>query len=518
MRSAEEVMTVANILSQGKQLYPEKTALIFGDRAWSYRQLDEVTDRLAAAFLDIGVKLGDRVAFLLPNSPELLFCYFACFKIGAIAVPLNIRLKGSELEYIINHSEPKILVSHEKFFPEIALIRSKLTSISSYYIVGNSMENTDVKSFDLLTIDETIPELDFPAIDLDKIAVILYTSGTTDRPKGVIHTHHTLQKTVDYNVATIDLKSQEIIGGMLPIFHIFGFTLQMLSPLSVGATLVLLPHFDAKLVLESIERHRITLLYGLPVMFNALVNTSEANLYDISSLKCCFGGGDAIAEALNDRMLAQFGVEIYQGCGMSEVIPYTLNCPPAANRVGSIGLVSRGMAVRLVDSQSRDVPPGEVGEVIVKSAAMTVGYWQNPAATAELIRDGWLYTGDLAKVDADGYYWFVSRRKEIIIRGGSNISPLEVEAILYQHPAVREAGVIGIPDDTFGETVKAFVALKPSTTATVAELRAFMGDRLASYKVPETIEFLAELPKGLTGKIHRKTLKNIHLAGSTSER
>lgn len=348
----------------------------------------------------------------------------------------------------------------------------------------------------------------FPKINNDTVAAILYTSDTTARPKGVTHTHYSLQRTGVYHAQQVGLNSADISGVMLPLCHIFGFALQLVAAVSVGATLVIIPHFEPALVLQNLDRHGVTKLYGLPVMYNALVNYPDVADYQLNDLQICFAGGDAVPATLQQKFPEITGVEIMEGCGMTEVIPYAMNPMNGEKRVGSIGKVAVGMKLRLVDEGGKDVRQGEVGEILVKSDAMMVGYWDNPEATTAVLKDEWLHTSDLARIDEDGYYWFVSRKKQIIIRGGSNISPLEVEAVLYQHPAVREAGVIGVPSRTWGEIVQAFVVLRSGYSITKAELIEFMRPRIATYKIPEAIAFLPELLKGLTGKIHRKTLRD----------
>jgi long-chain acyl-CoA synthetase len=499
-------MTLHDFLRQGKATYPNKTALIFGDLRWTYAELDEITDHLATSLSQLGIQTGDRVAFHLGNCPELIFGYFACFKLGAIAVPLNIRMKAAELEYVLNHCQARICISQPDLYPEVQMIRENLSDLNDIYLIGNANKFVNTKLFAEL-LEPSHQGITFPNLPIHSVAAILYTSGTTARPKGVTHTHETLKKTVLYNVEAAEQTFEDRISGMLPMSHIFGFTLQMLSPLSIGATLIILPKFDPELALQAIQQHRATKLYGLPVMYNALVNHPTATRYDLSSVGVGFAGGDAVPVVLQQKMQAIFGVELAEGSGMTEVIPYCLNRPGSRNRVGSIGPASVGMTLRLVDEQGQDVAPGAVGEILVKSDATMIGYWNNPEATAEVLKEGWMHTGDLAYQDAEGYYWFVSRRKEIIIRGGSNISPLEVEAVLYQHPAVREAAVVGVPDGAIGERVYAFVAVQAGQSVTESDLREFVAERIAAYKVPETITFLPELPKGLTGKIHRKTLK-----------
>jgi long-chain acyl-CoA synthetase len=286
----------------------------------------------------------------------------------------------------------------------------------------------------------------------------------------------------------------------------------MVTGILNGARLVLMGRFDPEQVLRTIEEHQATRVVGLPTMLQALVDHPRAGQYSLRSLRTCIGGGDAVPVALQERFRERFGIDILEGCGMTEVIPFTLNVP-GAHRPGSIGKACPGMTIRLVDDAGRDVAPGTVGEIWVASEGAMIGYWQEQEISAATIVDGFVRTGDLARVDEDGFYWFMGRKKEIIIRGGSNISPLEVEEVLYQHPAVRECGVVGVPDAAMGEAVWAFVAVVDGRKASAEELKDFLGGKLAAYKVPERIEFLGELPKGATGKVHRRTLRDSAISG-----
>ncbi|MEM9508792.1 MAG: long-chain-fatty-acid--CoA ligase [Cyanobacteria bacterium P01_E01_bin.35] len=486
--------------------FPEQTAIIFGDRKYSYREFDDITDKIAVSLIQSGIHQGDRIALHLANCPEIVFCYYACFKIGAIAVPINARLKAPEIEYILSHCQAKICISQEDLFPEIQLIQDNLATCQTYFLVGNNAEFADVNQFSQL-LNPKIDKTELPRIDPNAVAAISYTSGTTGLPKGVTHTHKSLQLTATYHARQVHLTHTDVCGVVLPLTHIGGIAFEMLTALSIGATLVIISPPDPILVLQNLQQNCVTYFVGMPVLFNALVNYPNADDYNLDALRICLAGGDAVPASLQQHFAELFRVEIREVCGMTEVIPYALN-PQKDNRVGSIGKPARGMQLRLVNEQGQDIAPGKTGEILVKSDAMMVGYWKDPEATTAVFTDGWLHTGDLAWMDEDGYYWFVSRKKDIIIRGGSNISPLEVEGVLYQHPAIREAAVIGVPNPTWGEVVRAFVALRAEYETTAAELREFMRPRIADYKIPEKITVLSELPKGSTGKIHRQTLRD----------
>jgi len=499
-------MALSDAVRRARERQPEKPALIVGERRWSYEQFDEITDRIGAALLRRGLQPGDRVALHFANSAEIVFGYYACFKIGAVAVPLNIRLKGPELEYVINHCGARFYLGQSELFSELQVVRAHLESVEEYYLAGDADAFPQTRPFAEL-MAQPAGEISFPDVPDDAIAAILYTSGSTARPKGVTHSHATAEQLAAGCVAALQMHGEQLFGCFVPLVHMSGFGLQMLPALSLGATLLVIPRFEPEAVLRSLQEHRAQVIAGLPVMYNDLVHCRSAAAFDLGTLESCLAGGDSVPTELQRQFRQRFGVEITEGHGMTEVCPCFVNPVRGEKKPGSIGVPSPGTSARLVDDAGRDVPPGAVGEILVRSEAIMVGYWADPEATAAALQEGWLRTGDLARRDEDGYYWFVGRKKQIIIRGGSNISPLEVEEALCQHPAVREAGVVGVPDPTWGETVRAYVALKEGEETSEADLQWFVRERIAAYKVPEAILFLPELPKGLTGKIDRRALR-----------
>jgi long-chain acyl-CoA synthetase len=502
-------MPLAEHLSRAVDIDAEHVALFAGGRRWTYGDLDEISDRLAASLARLGIEKGDRVAIHLANCPELVFAYYACFKLGAISVPINNRFAAPEIEYALNHSACRVCISQPDLYAGVASIRAALTTVEHFFLVdagGDASLPTGTRAFSDL-VERPADGAAFPPVPVDAVAAILYTSGTTSRPKGVTHTHRSLSATVDHHGKHIDLRSDDVVCVVPPLCHIFGFATQMIGSVWARACMMLLPRFDPEAVLRAVQGHQATRLVGLPTMLQALVSHPGAAEFSLRSLRTCIGGGDAVPVALQDRFLATFGVTILEGCGMTEVIPFTLNMP-GAHRRGSIGRVCPGMEIRLVDDAGRDVPSGAVGELLVRSDAAMIGYWLEPEISAATLAGGYVHTGDLARVDDDGYYWFMGRKKEIIIRAGSNISPLEVEEALYQHPTVRECGVVGVPDADVGEVVWAYVAPRDHEPLTAEDLQAFLAERIAPYKVPEAIRFRGELPKGPTGKIHRRTLRD----------
>jgi len=504
-------MPLADAVRTAATQHPARTALIVEQDRWSFSEFDAVTDRVAARLMASGIAPGDRVALHFTNGFPIAAAYYACFKAGAIAVPLNTRMKRAELAYVLNHSGARLYLGHANLYAELHEGRSGLEQLADVFLTGDLSPFPSVRPLEQLT-DPGGPiataDVTWPVINEDAPAVIMYTSGTTARPKGVTHTHRTLTQLAVTGIAVADVHLNDVSGIVLPTCHIFGLSV-LVSTLIAGNTVVMIPRFELPFVLEQLQQHGVTIFGALPVMLNAMLHTPGAATYDLSRLRACFAGGDAVPTEVHRRFKETFRVDVTEACGMTEVQPYAVNPLYGRGKVGSIGLAAPETTLRLVDPFDRDVETGASGEVLVRSGAMMVGYWNDPAATAATIVDGWLRTGDLARLDEDGYYWFVGRTKEIIVRAGSNISPLEVEDALYQHPAVREVGVVGVPNAELGEVVRAFVALKSGATATSEELRAFVGERLAAYKVPESITFLPDLPKGLTGKVQRKALKEM---------
>ncbi len=502
-------MTLHATLEQGAKAFGDRCWLRFEDAAWSYAEGDALTEKIARGLALQGVRPGDRVALLLANSPELVFCYFACFKAGAVAVPLNTRFQVAELIYALNHSGAKILIGQPDLVAPLLSERDELTGLERIFVVGGDIPGTE--SFSAL-VRETPTQLS--VVTDDQLAVVLYTSGTTSRPKGVMHSHATLlRQNANYlEVLGADTYAQTLIS--LPLCHIAALTICLLAGTEAGGTHTILPRFEPGAVLRSIGENRITFAGGLPAMVNALVNYPDAGTYDLSSLKVFIAGGDCVPLEMQNRFRELFGVVIEELCGMTEVVycmqPFNLG----QRRAGSIGKPIGDVRIRLEDANGNEVPDGEVGEIVVHSGAVTLGYWNDPENTKAALKSGGMHTGDLARRDADGFLWFAGRAKDIIIRGGSNISPGEVEDVLYTHPAVYEAGVVGVPCSELGQRVRAYVALKPGARATDKELIDWAGKSIAAYKVPESVAFLAALPKGVTGKVLRKALRDLEPAAA----
>jgi len=495
-------MSLTAALNHSRTRNPQKAAIVFGEQSWTYAEFDELTDNIAGNFLPAGLETGDRIAFHLLNGPELALGYFGCLKAGCIAVPINTRLKGPEIDYILRHSGSACYVGQPDLYADVAKSCPAFAALDLRYLTGDPPDMRTGTFAGLLRPTADVSSI--PEIAPDHVAAILYTSGTTARPKGVIHSHETLAQ-MAHAMRHMRLDQDQVIVVMSSMAHLVGFGMAFLSGLLNGATVIITRPFDFENVLRAYAKWSCTYAMGLPVMFHGLLQAYTEAPQNIASGRFYFCGGDSVPPALQEAFQAALGpvCEVY---GTTEIAPASWNRPDHV-RVGSIGQPGEGVAFRLVDSDGRDVRPGDVGEICVQGPHLMTGYWQDPDASQAAIRDGWFHTGDLASCDADGFYWFAGRKKEIIIRGGSNISPQEVEAVLYQHPAVAEAGVVGLPNHLWGEVVVAFVALRTGQAVTEAELIAFARKRLADYKTPESIIFRTELPKGPTGKIQRRALR-----------
>ena len=496
-------MSLGELLHARADQAPQSTALFCGDRTMSYAELDASSDGLAAWLLREGFEPGDRVAIQWPNAIEAVQLYFAAFKAGLIAVPINLRLKPAEIVWVVENSGASLCFCHAA--------------------LADGMRQTGVRVLTELPAFAAATAA-LPPPDDEAPALILYTSGSTGRPKGAVHSQRSLLVTGELCTQDFEDTFRDVVKPrgllMTPLMHASGLYV-LLSSARLGEPCVLLPMFDPAAALDAIERFRCTLTLALPAMMQFILEEQVRKPRDLSSLKVIFAGGDSVPVALQERVRAVMGVGMVEGLAQTETGPSIVN-PVRAPKLGSLGVADRGVDLRIVDGAGIDVPDGVPGELLVRSPAVCSGYWQNPEATADALRDGWFYTGDLVSRDADGYYWFRGRLKEIIIRGGSNISPQEVEEALYTHPEILEAGVVGLPHDVWGEMVVAVIALRDGATSGADDIREHARQTLADYKVPEQVHFLPVLPKGATGKVHRKALKDMltdavpHSPGSQS--
>jgi long-chain acyl-CoA synthetase len=489
---------LASLLTDSAARHGERTAIKLDDGAMSYAQLDEASARLAGLLAQHGFQPGDRVGVMLPNVPYFPIAYYGILRAGGVVVPMNVLLKEREVAYYLGDSGAKLLLAWHDFGAEA---RPGAEAAGAELIEVAPRET-------MARIMAAEPRGELAHVADEDTAVILYTSGTTGKPKGAELTHANLYGNAKTKVETlIQLRDGDVILGALPLFHSFGQTAAMNAGMMAGVCLTLLPRFDGLKALQIMERDRVTVFLGVPTMYFAMLAVPAQERPDTSSLRTCISGGASLPVEVLHAFEAQFGCAILEGYGLSETSPVaSFNHPGSERKPGSIGTPIRDVEMKVVDEQDRDVPVGEVGEIVIKGPNVMKGYWQRPEATAEAMRGGWFHSGDLAKVDEDGYFFIVDRKKDLIIRGGYNVYPREVEEVLYEHPAVAEAAVVAIPDPSLGEEVGAAVALKAGAEATPEELQAFVKERVAAYKYPRHVWLVPELPKGATGKILKREI------------
>ena len=500
--------TLAELVGDAAQRDGAKPALIFADTPISYADLNSRIERAANGLAASGIAKGDRVALLVPNIPEFVVAYYAILRCGAIVVPINVLYKAAEIAYVLQDSEAKALILFDGFAPQGIAGAEKAPSVSKIIIVGDVVSK-GTTSWEAL-MDASAPERLPVKVTPDDIATICYTSGTTGRSKGAMLTHRNFIANCEQLDRTERgcAKESDVLLLVLPLYHIYAMNCAMNAYLRAGATIVLVRRFDALQVLEQIQKHRCNFFHGAPPMYVTWVNTPTLGDYDLSSMRVAFSGAAPLPIQVLDRFHAVTGVEIVEGYGLTETSPVThSNCAVPLSKPGTVGPPIPGVEARLVDEEDRDVPPGEPGEIVCRGENITIGYWRNPAATAEALRNGWFHTGDIATIDEDGYYHIVDRKKDMINSGGCKVWPREVEEVLFKHPAVREAAVVAMPDAHWGERPVAYIALKEGQTATQEELIAYCKEHLASYKAPCLIKFQEALPKLPTGKVLRRVLR-----------
>jgi long-chain acyl-CoA synthetase len=496
---------LATILRESAAASPDRPLLRIGSLELSYRQVDVMSGRVAAGLRAAGLQRGDTLAMQLPNLPEFVFAYFGALKVGVTVVPLNPLLKAPEVAYHLQDSGARLLVTFDAFAGEAAKGAAEADD-ARVFVVGSPVEGTS--PFDDLYGAEDGGDIE--PMNSDDTAVIIYTSGTTGRPKGAELTHFQMYMAATVAADTFGYRTDDVSMAVLPLFHVFGLSSVMNCAIRSGATLVLVPRFEVGAVLDAIEQHRVTVFCGVPTMFVALLH-ADLTGRDVSSLRVCVSGGASIpGEVLKGFEAVYPGAPVLEGYGLSETCALaTFNRSAEDRRVMSIGKRMWGVEIRVVDSHDHELPtgPDSVGEIVLRGHNVMKGYRGRPEATEDAMRGGWFHTGDLGYQDEDGFFYIVDRKKDLVIRGGFNVYPREIEEVLHEHPAVREAAVIGRPDARLGEEVVAFIALKKGTPATPEEVIAFCKERLAAYKYPREVVVLDELPKGGTGKVLKAELR-----------
>ncbi|MFF9408360.1 long-chain fatty acid--CoA ligase [Streptomyces anandii] len=489
---------LATLLVSSATAHGARIAVRHDATALTYEQLDEATARLAGALHEQGIRPGDAVAMSMPNVALFPVVYYGILRAGGVVVPMNPLLKAREAAFVLRDSGARLALAHPTCAGEVAQAAAG---------TGTACLVTESEAVEAL-LPAAPPMAGIVERADDDTALILYTSGTTGTPKGAELTHRNLlTNTVTTARTLLLLGPEDALFGGLPLFHAFGQTCAMNASVAAGATLTLLPRFDAGRALEVMRRDGVTVFLGVPAMYSALLRARRSGGSDASTLRLAVSGGAALPVEVLHGFERDFGATVLEGYGLSETSPVAaFNHPDRPRRAGSIGTPVRGVEMRLLADDGTPVEPGAVGEIAVRGENVMKGYLNNPDATAHALRDGWLRTGDLARVDEDGFYFIVDRKKDLIIRGGYNVYPREIEEVLYGHPAIAEAAVVGVPDAVHGEEVAALVVLRAGEEAAPEAIRDYVRERVAAYKYPRIVSLTAVLPKGPTGKILKREI------------
>jgi long-chain acyl-CoA synthetase len=510
-------MLIGDMLRRDARLYSKKVGVIDSGRSFTYSEVNSRANRLAHALSGLGIKKGDKVAFMGNNCHEFVEYYFALAKSGFVSVPVNARFSSEEASYILSHSESLALIYTEDVQAIASKMRGAATGVQ--WMISTGKGGKGILSYEDL-LGRASEEEPLQELKPDDVAMIMYTSGATGLPKGVITTQRNIMSNTNTMCLELSIASHDITVLVMPLYHNGGFWPTM-SIFYRGGTLILLPHFDLEAMLKTIGERKVTFLNVVPTMLLRMVSHPNLSAYPIESLRLIMYAGAPIPlEQLKKAMRILGPHRFYNSLGCTEASGNLLSFPttdhalegPMASKLGSVGKDAMGVEIAIVDEEGNELPPGKVGEIAGRGDNITVGYLKMPEETAEVYKNGWLHTGDMGYRDEDGYVFVVDRKKDIIISGGENVASREVEDVLYGHPAVREASVIGVPHEEWGEAVKAVVALKPEFTGKVDEgdLIDFCRQRLAGYKKPRSIDFVAELPKNAAGKIDKGTLKKYY--------
>lgn len=511
-----------NLVSRVRQQaaeQPEKVAYHFMGKDTTYGEFEHTVGRFAKGLQDLGVEKGDHVAFLLGNTPHYLIALYATMRLGATAIPVNPIYTPDEISYILHNGDVKAVIALDMLLPLVEKGVQAFPQVKTFIVCETTPDiaekvaalspQAQEKTY-LFThvIAKTTQSLQPVEVAEDDNAIILYTSGTTGSPKGAMLTHGNVYSNARDVAHYLGINAEDRVIATLPVFHVFALTVVVNAPLLSGATVLLAPRFSPSEIFALAREQKATVFAGVPTMYNFLYQLPEGNPEDFSTIRLAISGGASLPVALLHNFEQKFNVRVSEGYGLSEASPVTCFNPLDRDRkAGSIGTSISNVENRVVDVNGQEVPVGEVGELIVRGPNVMKGYYKMPEETAMAIRDGWLYTGDLAKVDEEGYFYIVDRKKDMIIVGGFNVYPREVEEVLFAHNNIVEAAVVGFPDPNLGEAVHAYVVLKEVAATTTDDLLSYCAKHMVKYKVPKVIEILDELPKNTTGKILRRSLK-----------
>jgi len=499
-------LSLGHLLRDTAARHPGQPAILFRGETTPYAALEVMSNKIARALVDGGVERGDRVGLYCINSPSFVAAYFGIVKAGATVVPINLLLSPEEVHYLLSDSAATALIFFETFAPVVAAIRDRLPDLRQLIAVGDPGPVPATPLAALLA--ETDQLGDLPSLDSRQdVAAILYTSGTTGQPKGAMLTHHNLLSNIGSILQALHITQDDVFLTVLPMFHAFAATVGMLTPVAVGATVAALPRFLPEETAALIREARATIFFGVPSMYTLFANLPAEKPPDFSSLRLCISGGAALPVEVMRRFEERYGLPIYEGDGPTECSPVTcVNPIGGVRKPGSVGLPIPGVEMKIVDDDGRELPVGEVGEIVVRGDNVMKGYFQRPEETAEAFFGEWFRTGDLGEVDEDGYFYIVDRKKDMLIVNGMNVYPRHVEEVIYRHPAVAECAVVGEPHKLHGEIPRAVIVLREGQTATADDLIQHCRQHLGRYQVPRIVDFVDALPKTATGKILKREL------------
>ena len=503
-------MSLKLMLEETANRYGGKTAIVLGDRRLSYTELDDASNKVANSLIRMGVNKGDRVAMLLPNSPEFVTIYFGIVKAGGIAVPLDIKYKVDELAFLFDSCQPKVMVAESPTLEPLVPALPRFKSIKHVIDLGSKYEGRFLSYREIMASGSS--NRIGVGLEPEDIAQIAYTGGPTNRPRGAMLSHQSLVTEAAISADGFRQTDKDIaMLFALPMYHVFGSVAVLLTSIYKGSTVVMVPGtgLSISIFMSTIERERGTMFLGVPYIFALAVDIAkkEGIKSDLSSLRLCGSAGAPLAIDTVRRFKQHYGFDLIDFWGLTEAVCH-VTCPPidGTGKLGSVGKALPGWEVKIVDDNGKELPLNQPGEIIVSGPIMK-GYSNNPQDTAEAIKDGWLYTGDIGRVDKDGYLFIVGRKKEVIIVKGQNIYPSDIEDVLYTHPKVAEAAVVGIPDELRGEVIRAVISLKEGEVTTEEEIKRFCRKHMADFKVPKQVIFMDSLPKTATGKIGKEDLK-----------
>ncbi|MBR8835316.1 MAG: long-chain fatty acid--CoA ligase [Stigonema ocellatum SAG 48.90 = DSM 106950] len=494
-------MNIANHVQRGHQMFPDKIALIFEDKSYTYKELNQLANGVANCLRGLGIQLGDRVALFLPNIPEFVFSYLGILKIGAIAVSVNVMLKTAEVSYILNDCAAKAIITTESLCEQVS--EADLPELQ-HILIAEGKTNKGLSLAQLMANTSQ----DACAVDMDfhAPACIVYTSGTTGFPKGATLSHGNIISNMYSHNHCSRMRKEDRLLLYVPLFHCFGQNAILNAGLNVCATIILKRRFDLEEILQTISTQHITMFFGVPTVFIKMLNTVTSS-YNLKSVRYYFSAAANMPVEVAQNWKQKYGIVIHEGYGLTETSPCASYKNDLKYKIGSIGTPIENVQMRIIDRDGHQVSPGELGEIVIKGPNIMLGYWNRPFETAQVIKNGWFHTGDIGRIDEDGFFYIVDRLKDMINVSGFKIYPTEVENVIYQHPATAEVAVYGVPDPVKCEIIKANIVLKPGHTITEKQIIEFCSERMAAYKIPHAIKFVDSIPKNSTGKVLKRILR-----------